>query len=409
MESVLKTFIGRIVLVTVFLAFCWVAYQLFGYTRLSHRVNSRIAELRAAGSPTSISDLARTDLPKSEAFGKILELETTLNKIDLAIYRAMPQVENPSESEQQKAEAEIDKIFAEFVDRHPTIIEQLREAATLPPGSSWTDFSLPTVEVTESSMDKIGSYSAATRLLVTDANYQLRAGNSDEAAMDALALLRWSDQIAIEPGLVYLLKCHAIEQENLDIAARVISSDELTESTRNELIALLKAKDFASAWKKALASERAIGLTMMDDLPGPTNALPSFLQEKLTYLDMIEEQQAVADSWGIHPIGTSNTGGVLVGTVIPAIETSFEAFRRVQAKAHAVIVLNAWIHAGKTKVFKLETLDVDPRFKIDPFTGDEMNVAATDSGVTIYSVGINLLDDGGELENEIDVGIHVDR
>lgn len=43
--------------------------------------------------------------------------------------------------------------------------------------------------------------------------------------------------------------------------------------------------------------------------------------------------------------------------------------------------------------------DLDPKPLFDPFDGKELNYKRTDAGCVVYSIGMNLRDDGGECDN----------
>jgi hypothetical protein len=92
-------------------------------------------------------------------------------------------------------------------------------------------------------------------------------------------------------------------------------------------------------------------------------------------------------------------------TVLPV----FQAATRQQAKIRCLRVLNAIqarVPADSNEVPKLSELGLPAEATIDPFNGEPLHVKKLPDGWLVYSVGRNLQDDGGKLDNaEGDVGV----
>lgn len=71
---------------------------------------------------------------------------------------------------------------------------------------------------------------------------------------------------------------------------------------------------------------------------------------------------------------------------------------RILAQIRALRILIAILrleNAGKTVEPSLDALDLPPDAKVDPYTGEPMRLKKSPEGWTIYSVGVDLKDDGG--------------
>ena len=84
---------------------------------------------------------------------------------------------------------------------------------------------------------------------------------------------------------------------------------------------------------------------------------------------------------------------------------------RLQALIRCLRVLNALqAHApwGGNEIPKLTELGLPVETTTDPFSGEPLHAKKLPQGWLVYSVGPNLQDDGGNLENPVtgDVGIH---
>ena len=92
----------------------------------------------------------------------------------------------------------------------------------------------------------------------------------------------------------------------------------------------------------------------------------------------------------------------------PALEAAREATARNQALSRALRVLNAiqsapnWMAADQIDALQLG-LPADATK--DPFTEQPLVIRKQGSGWLIYSVGFNLKDDGGEIDESKDVGV----
>ena len=79
-----------------------------------------------------------------------------------------------------------------------------------------------------------------------------------------------------------------------------------------------------------------------------------------------------------------------------------------RARVRSLRVLNALqgrVPAGSDKIPKLSELGLPVETTIDPFNGEPLHVKRLPQGWLVYSVGRDLQDDGGDFENNRDVGV----
>jgi hypothetical protein len=93
------------------------------------------------------------------------------------------------------------------------------------------------------------------------------------------------------------------------------------------------------------------------------------------------------------------------------LETSLgplrQAAERVRAQGRSLRVVNALqarVPAGSDTVPKLAELGLPAEATADPYNGEPLHVKKLPEGWLVYSVGANLVDDGGKLEKVVDVG-----
>jgi hypothetical protein len=81
-----------------------------------------------------------------------------------------------------------------------------------------------------------------------------------------------------------------------------------------------------------------------------------------------------------------------------------------RASIRAMRVLNALqahTPTGSNKTPNLSELGLPPEAVVDPFTGESLHVKRMPQGWLVYSVGPNMEDDGGKLDDPVqgDVGV----
>lgn len=188
------------------------------------------------------------------------------------------------------------------------------------------------------------------------------------------------------------------------------------DSMQKELMAWYPKRGYRWAFR----SERAYVLSSMRELPGydfwlmrgsandGTLRLFELMDQYLTnasqpYAEVMAEKDATGP--------TPKSGWTVYRTVIemlkPALNAAREPTERTRAMARSLRVLNA-LRANPLdgeRVPKLSDLELAEEITKDPFNGQPLKIKRLSDGWTVYSVGRNLVDDGGNLDGATDIGI----
>ena len=102
--------------------------------------------------------------------------------------------------------------------------------------------------------------------------------------------------------------------------------------------------------------------------------------------------------------------GMVAQLSLPSIEAARQLVKRTQALIRCLRVLSALqsrAPAGSNRTPQLQELGLPAAATIDSFSGDLLLVKKTARGWLVYSVGPNLKDDGGKIEDPTggDIGL----
>ncbi len=263
-------------------------------------------------------------------------------------------------------------------------------------------------------LPKVQMSRAAIRVLNYRVRLLLSEGKREEAFDTTLAMLRLSKLFSQAPGLVGQLVAIAIRAVSINAANRVLRDGPLPPEAYARLEAELARQDIHAAYRQSLLTERAIGLAHFNDAKMlPNVGLPDGKRDQVSYLQLFEVLIATADG----PYGDPDVkaaiqkslehAGPLTKGVAPAIEATQVAVTRTEAQTRCLRVLNAILRdpPEKQSDVKLSDLNLPEGTTTDPFNGQPLHLKHADTGWVIYSVGQNLQDDGGQLDDKAtDVG-----
>jgi hypothetical protein len=117
--------------------------------------------------------------------------------------------------------------------------------------------------------------------------------------------------------------------------------------------------------------------------------------------DAMEIERELKQTKG-HPVERFAYVGTTL--LLPATTKIREVFDRTLAQSRCLRVVNAWARRGDFNV-PLEKLGLPSNCLVDPYDGKRLRVANATTGPIIYSVGENLIDDGGDFQLLLDVGL----
>jgi hypothetical protein len=380
-------------------------------TMLEHR----LAVLRQAGNPVQLADLGHEPIAP-EKNGDVFLRRTAgdLDALQKELVALYPRVGYPTGPMSPADQDKLNKLFAAY----PKVMPLLEQAAACPDFDSQFDLSLPPSRFLEFYMEYTNKRRLIYRVMRARSELLLARGRGDDALATQILVLRLARQRRREPlfiGYFVTLACTHVAMEE---ANRVLQSGPVSAAMRQNLDAELALHDTMENYKWALLSERAYSLSSIRELPGAgfwlTRGLMSDMALGLIglfdaylakasrpYSEVVAAKAASASSPGPNPYRT------LVTLLEPAMVSLRAPAERIRAMSRSLRALNSIQSreaAGPPFESKLTDLGLPIAATIDPFNGEPLRVKRLPEGWIVYSVGENLVDDGGKLDGKTDIG-----
>jgi hypothetical protein len=381
------------------------------------RLEKRLAELRAAGEPVQLADLANEPIsPEKNADAFLRRANDDLDAIQKELAVLYPKRGFSSDPLTPVEREKLEKLFAAF----PRLMPTLEQAANCAESDPQLDFTLPASKFLEPFMDHIGKHRVISRVLQTRSALLIAQGRSGEAIATQILMLRLARGWRREPLIMGFLVTAVCEQTAIDSINRILQAAAIPEHFRKSLDRELALHDTKEGYIWALQSERCYALASTWEMPGMdiwlTRGFVNDLCLKLIelfdrHLQLARQPAGGASSQrGKPPVATrgANPLGAIAQMLEPALNAARDPAERKPALARTLRVLNALQeHAasGGDHDPKLSELGLPAEATIDPFNGEPLRVKKLPDGWMVYSVGANLIDDGGKLEGRADVGV----
>ncbi len=262
----------------------------------------------------------------------------------------------------------------------------------------------------------------AARVLALESEMHAHRGEPAGTARAIRTTLELARTLEREPLFVSQLVRFAVDGITLDQLARHLGRLPFTDEQLRAMQQELEQTDYQEALQHALVGERAITVQAMRDPASaglPTNSVQAILprgDDICLTLKLYEDMLSVTDQpyFQAKPTldrvdgemvqRTSSTVGrlrfPLTATLLPSIQSVFQARARVRAQRRAAITALA-IERFRLRHGRVPATlgELVPEFltgvPVDPYDGQPLRYLADDDGFTIYSVGANLADDGG--------------
>jgi hypothetical protein len=227
-------------------------------------------------------------------------------------------------------------------------------------------------------------------------------------------------------GALVAFACRGIAFHQVDLALR---AGPISEPLRNELDEELSRSNIVEVYQHGLVGDRAFGLDTLraieagrlsitpDDEQWLMQLPAAFSKNQSKYLDYMSEAIAFAGR-PYADLQNDTNFNELIAEVDPSAKVVMPSIRAAQESVYRSIVflrslqiLNAIQryerdHPGKEPT--LADLGLRDEVTTDPFNNQPLRVVKLPQGWSIYSVGKNLKDDGGQAFPE-DVGLLVGR
>jgi hypothetical protein len=380
-------------------------------------LESRLQTIRDAGHPLCLADLAREPIPPE----KNAAVYYRRARGDLqAISHELEAVRKSDGWPYGALSLEDLQTIERAMSAYPDVISLVRKAADCPDSYSDTDYGVTVVELWSSEMGglaEVQSDRSVARYLGDRCLMLTAKGDRDEALRTCILGLQLSRHLDNEPLLMAHGVAMIVRRTGIATANRVLRSGPVGDSARDALDAELARHDLTEAYRQALITERGCGLACLKyKNRGHFWPVRGFWNNAVIhYLDVMDIQLALA-SQPYHQVLRAGPTAVSEPLVPWDLFTYFlsqashrarEATERNRATMRCLRILNAVTRLEQqgVEVTGFVDLKLPEEETIDPFTGKPLVMKKLPDGWVIYSVGANLKDDGGKVDDQSDVGL----
>ncbi len=373
-----------------------ICYPLIFGTQLERK----LAELRKAGDPICLADLAQKSIPPEQnGMTYIIRAQDDLNAIDTQLSNHVDDQGNYKPEDMKKIE--------DILNSYPNVYPLLEQAAACKEFDLNLDFSLPPSQMFNqlniSMFRQIAQYiDARIRVLVLN-------GDREEALRSAILLLQISRHLENSPFTLTYSLVNGLRTRALEGAAEILAAGSNNDGVREKLDLELSLNDSIDKLRTAMKTERALALDQYRfEIPHPWLLLQKD-QGELSLLNAFNDYL----NNSLHPysdyvvmnkrIGSMRSCDIFAELTRPVLEAVLRGSYRVQALVRAVRIINALQEKAPPSGGKIPTmaeLGLPEEAGIDPFNGKPLIIKKPPEGWLVYSVGENLIDDGGKVEDE---------
>jgi hypothetical protein len=377
----------------------------------------RLAALRHAGDPAQISDYAREPIPpEKNADAFLRRAGNDLDAIQKDLLALYPQKGYTTEILLPEQQEKLEKVFASY----PGVMPLLEQAANCPDSDLQLDASLSATPFLQSYIDRPTKHRVLNRILRTRCTLLLSKGRRDDALANQILSLQLTRHWRREPLTIAYLVTAVCEHGAMEGINQVLQAGPVSLSARQALDAELALHDTMEGYNEALRSERAYSLSSIREIPGSRFWLTRGFSNELALglIDFYDRRLAdgsrpyrdvvAAKAAPSTPRYGPNMYGALITLLEPAMASVRDATERNRAVCRSIRVLNALqthVAPGSDSVPKLTELGLPDSATIDPYSGEPLHVKKLSEGWLVYSVGADLVDDGGKVDGKTDVGV----
>ena len=376
----------------------------------SSPVEERVAEIAARGEPTSIADLESEEISADQDAAAILQrIAPQITRVSAAIQSVMEQHPDFHVPFNELESAFLERVF----EAHPDLIPALTKAARAPRYGVRIEDASSVDGFIQARLDRGEFHRSIGRILSLRVKLLNDKGEHDAALETSITLFQLARHFDREPSMMSYLVALATRHMAIASANATLRAEGISDEVKRKLEAELAKHDLRDQLRRALLNERAIGLQKFQEIVDGTGFWPVRLwrmSDLLDYLTVFAEYLKFARQPYYEvakQLGTvGNELGPLASLSVPSLRQSLVATAQAQAMLRSLRILNA-IHARADAGgdVALTELQLPAEAITDPFTGKPMLLAETDAGLVIYSVGPNLVDDGGKLAENGDIGV----
>ncbi|MGO8690743.1 MAG: hypothetical protein ACLQLG_14060 [Thermoguttaceae bacterium] len=398
------------------------------------RLERQLAAIRAAGDPIRLADLARPPLPPDKNAATFLRRAKAgvdaISKETWGVPRFWEYLYTDD-----PMPAEIQKALKAALAAYPDVIPLLEQAAACPDYDAQWDYTVPPLELNMKMLPEIQVSRENGRLLQLRVRLLIAQGNYDDAARTAVVLFRLARHYRRNPFLINYLVALTMQGMAVDSANTVLQAGPVSSGVRGALDRELAIQERMEGFVWTLKSEQAYMVEMFRTaIPHRNFWLVSrgyWNREESACLEVSRDFIALADDPrpycdvepaiehqkppGTKPIeqqviSPESPMSGLAALTFPAHRAVYAAGVRTRARIRTLRVLNdlqTHVPPGSGEAPKLTALGLPAETITDPFNGAPLHVKKTPRGWLVYSVGPNLQDDGGKVDDPVhgDVGV----
>ena len=367
-----------------------------------------------------LSDDQNAFIILSELSKELEQIEGKLSKID-----DEPGIYGFVDGEQVSKEALAQ--VAQRLPKYDTVFDSLAKASDLAGFRSNFD---PT-QGFAAELPHLGMIRSTCRTLSVKAILDAHEGRGDAALETCGTILRISKLSENEPLLISHLVSVACQTISLSTTNHILQVAEVSEAAIDRFLQQLDQLNVYESLVAAVEAERAMGILTFQQLrsgslgedftqhlPGPASIGNNWLTEaylnddEATYVKIMSQQLSVINEpksirdlkieESLEPLEDSSSRFVVSKLILPALSGAIDSADRLEAMIRCVRIVTV---ATKLKTTSIDDLTLPESKTLDPFNQLPLVVKATESGWLVYSVGQNLVDDGGAFQSKLDIGI----
>jgi hypothetical protein len=357
----------------------------------------RIEAIRAAGNPVTIADLQPQGVNVTN--NAMVPLGNSVKEANDFQHAAASLLEREGEIPPEDLQA-ADALMA----RYQGLLQKLDQAAKC---KRWVwdwDYSLPPNEFMEVVMEQVGQARSFARANECRVRYLIATDRPAEAVAICLDQLRCCAAQQDMPFIIGFLTSNGCRSGSFDGLNRLLQEEKLTPQSHDAIETELSLHDVDQHFMSALQSERALGISMLQQQAGFLLAATGELD---AYLDVMEQELAAGPVEQYQIAANPPVAPVGIGlTIAPALAGSRNSLDRTRTMIRCLRILNAIKRRDSSEpVTGLTGLGLPADVTLDPYTGRPLMSLQTATGWLIYSVGPDQVDNQGTFADGSDIGI----
>jgi hypothetical protein len=376
------------------------------------RLEQQLAAIRQAGDPLTLAELARKPVsPKNNAATYLRRAKSDVTavrdeievaEINVFLYHE-PQCVYP-------VPAIVRETVESALDAYPKVIPLLEQAAACSDYNAQLNFAIPPQECVTQIVEITRDIRNFARVLYYRTCMLVAQGKHDEAVRSALAIFRLARHCERNPTMMGQLGAITVEGYAINAASFALETGPVSEKVRKELDAECSLCESLDGYMSAIKTERALVLDLLH--ASPARNASEFLDETDVFLKFARDSTLYCDAEKVIDKMPKRTWYNLPAHYscddVDFCKATYQAVTRLRATIRCLRILNALqVHAaaGGAELPKLTELGLPAETTVDPFNGKPLQIKKLPQGWLVYSVGLDLKDDGGKLDHCSDVGV----